>query len=201
MPDMGRGIIAPANGDNIGTGASEMRALASTAATALDSLEASVGTALDGKVSAGDPRLSDARTPLAHTHSISDVSGLLDRLAALEYRSGRRNITALLDPAPSSGNLFIERRGDTVWLHMDALTLSTTSDTIYNGVIASGFQIVSPGDIPAAQRSVLDAKGGLRTYGSNLGFYYLGQAAGPFRGMVSWPTNQAIPATLPGSPA
>lgn len=49
MPDMGRGIIAPANGDNIGTGASEMRTLASTASTALDTLEATIGVALDGK--------------------------------------------------------------------------------------------------------------------------------------------------------
>lgn len=123
------------------------------------------------------------------------------RLAALEYKSGRRNITALLDPAPTSGNLYIERRGDTVWLHMDALVLTATSDTIYSGVIPSGFQIVSPAEIPSAQRSVLDAQGGLRTYGGSLGFYYLGQSPGPFRGMVSWPTNQTPPITPPGDPA
>lgn len=137
----------------------------------------------------------------AHTHPISDVTGLAARLAALEYKSGRRNITALLNPAPTSGNLYIERRGDTVWLHMDTLVLATTSDTIYSGVIPTGFQITTPAEIPAAQRSTHDAKGGLRTYGGSLGFYYLGQSPGPFRGMVSWPTNQAIPTTPPGSPA
>lgn len=132
---------------------------------------------------------------------VTPVPDLAARLAALEYKSGRRNITALLDPAPVSGNLYIERRGDTVWLHMDTLVLATTSDAIYSGVIPTGFQITTPAEIAAAQRSALDAKGGIRTYGGSLGFYYLGQAAGPFRGMVSWPTNQAIPTTLPGSPA
>lgn len=39
MPDMGRGITAPAVGANIATGATEMQALASTAATAIDVLD------------------------------------------------------------------------------------------------------------------------------------------------------------------
>ncbi len=42
MANMGRGITAPDDGVNIGTGASEMRALASTAAAAIDALEDSV---------------------------------------------------------------------------------------------------------------------------------------------------------------
>lgn len=62
MPDMGRGIIAPANSDNIGTGASEMRTLASTAATAIGELEAQTAGALDGKANT------------SHTHSWSQIT-------------------------------------------------------------------------------------------------------------------------------
>ena len=150
-------------------------------------------------------------TPAAHTHPVSDVTGLAARLAALEYKSGRRNITALLDPAPVSGNLYIERRGDTVWLHMDALVLSATgfAANLYNGVIASGFQATVPIEAPTSPRIVQsldypeanpDVDTNIRTYNQVLGFYRVRPGA-TVRGMTSWPTNQAIPTTLPGTPA
>lgn len=44
-------------------------------------------SALASKVETADPRLSDARTPLAHNHSIADVSGLQEALAARPVRS------------------------------------------------------------------------------------------------------------------
>lgn len=40
MPDMGRGITAPASGANIITGATEMQLLGSTTVAAIDDLEA-----------------------------------------------------------------------------------------------------------------------------------------------------------------
>jgi len=82
MPDMGRGIIAPANSDNIGTGASEMRALASTASAALDALEVSIGVALDGKarkepVDLADQDLNDVidEGPYIQTSSSTATAG------------------------------------------------------------------------------------------------------------------------------
>lgn len=138
-------------------------------------------------------------------------SGIAARLAAIEYKSGRRNITARLDPAPVSGNLYIERRGDTVWLHMDALVLTATgfAANLYSGVIAPGFQAAVPIEAPTSPRIVQsldypeskpDVDTNIRTYNQVLGFYRV-RAGAVVRGMTSWPTNQAIPTTLPGSPA
>ncbi len=42
-----------------------------------------VDTALSGKVDSSDSRLSDARTPTIHSHSQSDVTGLVSALAAV----------------------------------------------------------------------------------------------------------------------
>jgi hypothetical protein len=39
-----------------------------------------------GLVTTSDVRLTDARTPLPHTHQIADVVGLADRLSAIELR-------------------------------------------------------------------------------------------------------------------
>lgn len=43
---------------------------------------AGLGTALAGKVGTSDPRLSDARTPVAHTHAQADITNLTSDLAA-----------------------------------------------------------------------------------------------------------------------
>ena len=44
----------------------------------------------DGKADATDPRLSDARTPTAHTHPITDVTGLQDALPRVDTTAGTR---------------------------------------------------------------------------------------------------------------
>lgn len=53
---------------NIGSSANDTQATINTA----------IDTALSGKVETNDSRLSDARTPLAHTHTSSDVTDLID---------------------------------------------------------------------------------------------------------------------------
>lgn len=97
MPNMGRGIIAPANSENIVTGAAEMQTLGSTAASAIDDLEASVGAELAGKASTGyvDAGLGSASSYTASVESASlarddvlaaDIAGMegLDYVGAWE---------------------------------------------------------------------------------------------------------------------
>lgn len=48
--DMGRGIIAPDNQDNIGTGASEMRTLAATTSAAIDDVSSTLQSEVDQRV-------------------------------------------------------------------------------------------------------------------------------------------------------
>jgi hypothetical protein len=71
------------------------KADASAVATALAAKadSSAVASALAGKVDDDDARLSDARTPLAHTHAIADVTGLSDALAA---KADASTVTAAL---------------------------------------------------------------------------------------------------------
>lgn len=48
--DMGRGIIAPDNNDNIGTGASEMRTVAATAAAAINEVDQELSQDIDTRI-------------------------------------------------------------------------------------------------------------------------------------------------------
>lgn len=60
--DMGRGIIAPDNNDNIGTGASEMRTLAATTAAAITDVDRRAGnrlTSLESVASAHSQELTE----------------------------------------------------------------------------------------------------------------------------------------------
>lgn len=111
MPDMGRGIIAPANSDNIGTGASEMRTLASTAATALDALEASVGVALDGKarkepIDLADQNLNDVLDDGPYIQTSSSVAS-----AALNYPPNSNDLytAGFLDVTSRPGDYLVRQ--------------------------------------------------------------------------------------------
>ena len=74
--------------------------------------------------------------PDTHTHPIADVGGLADRLAALEYDSGWRDLSALLGTQYISGEYWIRRVGNEVRLHFYQLVLALESGTsvrpVYN---------------------------------------------------------------------
>lgn len=206
MPDMGRGIIAPANSDNIGTGASEMRTLASTAATAIDAVAAEVG----GKVDSNDPRLSDARTPLAHTHPVSDVTGLASRLTELERDTGPRVLNSLI-PGYVSGDLILQRLGRNVYLTINELEVAPNNGATtwsVGGFLPAGFRFFPPAYkyFAAFARTTGHNRGEIRVdrYGG-LDIYnvYNTSAGTALKTNVSaaWATSQAYPSTLPGDPA
>src|SRR5699024_4638017 len=69
------------------------------------------------------------------------AGGLADRLAAVEYDSGWRNITSTLAEAPQSGRVLLRRNGKIVHLHVDALTYSSDAPfKSWGPVIPSGFR-------------------------------------------------------------
>ena len=172
-------------------------------------VEASVPTRLvtaeylAGKVDDTDPRLTDARTPTAHTHPVSDVTGLTARLAALEYTSGERNLTGLL-PAGTvvSGALHLIRTGTTCWLDFRDLVCTDPAGSwhSWSGLLPAGFRpprsyvympLTTQLNSNATGPVRLDAAGGVVVYGIT------GQKR--MTGLVSWPTLQAPPTTPPGA--
>lgn len=97
--------------------------------------------ALDGKVEDDDPRLSDARTPLAHTHPVTDVEGLAARLAALEYRSGIRDVSSLAGAGWSDVLATVWRAGPGVNVAVNRLgraTASSGTETVFT--LPSGYR-------------------------------------------------------------
>lgn len=195
MPDMGRGIIAPANSDNIGTGASEMRTLASTAATAIGDLESQTAGALDGKANT------------SHTHPVSDVDGLGARLDALEttQSTGLRNISGMFPEVvfqTGQSMVSLSRVANIVQVSLYGIRFDAAAAFHhFSSFLPTGFRplagtlLIVPilqGDtsvirfrvVRAGQMTVYDHNGASLLYGS-----------------ATYATDDAWPATLPGVPA
>ncbi|HEX7349582.1 hypothetical protein [Brachybacterium sp.] len=87
-PNMGRGITAPANDENIKTGAAEMQVLGSTTAAAISDLEAATGAELAGKASTGyvDAGLAGATsyTSTVESSSLARDDALAADIAGME---------------------------------------------------------------------------------------------------------------------
>ena len=153
----------------------------------------------DGKTDTTDPRLSDARPPTTHTHPVGDVDGLAARLAALEYDSGWRNISALL--TNSTGEVYIVRSGFTVTLRFHGISL-TSGTAVEVLALPAGFV---PRSVAAlGPRTILHSSnlviGRLFTLGAKI-TYNAGTGNPPAYGDFTFRTNDAPPSTLPGSPA
>ena len=182
---------------------------------AVDAVDEQMGS----KVDATDPRLTDARTPTAHTHELADVTGLAARLADLEYNSGWRVLTSWdgtgtrvgnwtfpsgLAPTPGvSGSVRIRRVGRRVeWLFHGCSWSSNA--VLFQSEIPAGFRYgdtewiahiivgLNPADLGALRR---------RTWG-----FYINDASGKashttYGTHVVYETDEPIPTTLPGTPA
>ena len=141
-------------------------------------------------------------TPSAHTHPVADVTGLQARLAALEYKSGPRNITSRMSVQPVSGSLFLERIGDVVWCDISGIRMPASAGFVQlTSLFPEGFRPRRIQDFATARRNATDPAGALRVDFSGTAYFYVVDSTRDIRGVVSWPTRDAPPTTLPGDPA
>ena len=101
------------------------------------------GSTSDTVCQGNDSRLSDARTPLAHTHTISNITGLqttLEGKASTTHSHVISGITNLQTELDNKANVFTGYTGSIdVIISMDFTTQSVTKKTIHitNGIIES----------------------------------------------------------------
>ena len=177
-----------------------------------------LGAALDSKVNGGDPRLTDARPPTAHKHPIDDVTGLQaelagkaqadqvtrleQRLAALEYDSGPRNIKVMFDPALTLLTGYLQRRGNVISLVFAAkFAALPKADRQVMLTLPAGFRPVS--NIIRPFESFTEGKINANALlGSNgtLEFRRMSSLSSWSFYDATFLTNDPIPATLPGTP-
>lgn len=98
-----------------------------------------VGTVCQGN----DVRLSDARTPLAHSHTISDVTGLqtaLDSKATSTHSHIIADVTGLQTALDSKQDVFSGATGSFTYIksvNFAAQTVTTGTINVSNGIITS----------------------------------------------------------------
>ena len=165
------------------------------------------------------------RLPMAR-----DVAAKADANHPALYDSGWRDITSRIPAAVASGKVYLRRTGPTVWMDFnDVLTVDPPANEWHTwaGLIPTGFSVprrftyvplsftgarVGVQDPPVAEVSPdtlyngAQALGPARLEPSGRAIIYgarSGDGLTPYivRGLVSWPTTDAIPTTLPGSPA
>ena len=101
------------------------------------------GSTSDTVCQGNDSRLSDARTPLAHTHTISNITGLqttLEGKASTTHSHGISDIINLQTVLGSKANVFTGYTGSIgVVIDVDFTGQTTTKKTINitNGIITS----------------------------------------------------------------
>lgn len=146
------------------------------------------------------------------------------------YESGWRDITSSIPDPVASGRLYLRRTGYTVWMDFnDVLTVDAPANEWHTwpGIIPAGFSVPRqftyvPLSFTGARVGIVDegepqvdpdtlyngaqALGPVRLEPSGRAIIYgarSGDGATPYRvrGLVSWPTTDSIPTTLPGTPA
>lgn len=170
---------------------------------AVDAVDEQMGS----KVDATDPRLTDARPPLPHSHAVADVTGLAGRLGSLEYRSGPRDISSLAGANRAAGRIILERVSDLVILDFLDVKLSATYPSGSSGLITlpTGFRRARRIDVmidntQGPQRSMFlfgraDGGGGMGIWAPT--------TADVLRLSLVWRTTDTapLPGTEPGIPA
>ena len=101
------------------------------------------GTTADTVTQGNDARLSDARTPTAHTHPISDITGLqtaLDGKAASVHTHTIDNVTGLQtaldgkEPTIVAGTTGQYWRGDKTWQTLPSYSLPIATASLLGGI-------------------------------------------------------------------
>lgn len=139
--------------------------------------------------------------------SLEDDIGLTQtRVGDLEQDTGDRDITSLVpNLIAGSGHWTIRRTDKWVYMNLYSLVFTPTSGTtwIQNGFLPIGFRPPSASQyvrFPAAPSSTSESPGPFRVdrYG---GVTIYNAGTGVVHVTASWPTNDAFPTTLPGTPA
>lgn len=159
--------------------------------------------ALDGKTDTTDPRLSDARTPTMHTHEITDVDGLQAIIDRAAYDSGRRAIwEELVNGWVATSSVYIQRTGNTVHLLLNSSSegldgADSTDSRFWEVPVGFRPRLGNYGHVgwastpsPATPVSIFKSTN-----------YLASSHRGLVQGIVSWPTADPIPTTLPGDPS
>ena len=166
---------------------------------AVDAVDGQMGS----KVDTTDPRLSDARTPTTHTHEITDVDGLQAIIDRAAYDSGQRAIWGeLVNGWTATSSVYIRRTGNMVHL------LLSSAGTGLNGADATNDQFWQ---VPVGFRPRLGNYGHVGWVSTTSPAtpvsifksidYLASNHRGRVQGIVSWPTADPIPTTLPGDPS
>ena len=167
---------------------------------AVDAVDGQVGS----KVDATDPRLSDARTPTAHTHPITDVTGLQATIDRLTVGTGWRTADWLPTGHTVNGARVL-RQGSQVALIID-VTFASAGGWARTGAIPNGFrptQAATGGGQSALLTTFNSTAPAAQMYINSSGSIYLyGVVDGArVRQGVTWQTTDGWPTTLPGTPA
>lgn len=133
---------------------------------------------------------------------VAPVPDLAARLDAIEYKSGPRDITSRMSVQPTSGTLYLERIGDVVWVDISGIRMPSSAGFVQLvDLFPAGFRPRRIQDFAPAKRNKSDPAGGLRVDYSGTAYFYVVDSTRDIRGVVSWPTGDAPPSNLPGTPA
>lgn len=131
--------------------------------------------------------------------------GVEARLAALEYESGERDLTALLDGV-TSGQLLVERAGHSVQMTFNDLEVEDqgSSYTAWGGLLPTGWRPASAVGyryFPLSPTSSTHSAGPMRVskYGGIV--VYDSDGGRTIRGTVTWTTTDPVPTTPLGDSA
>ena len=107
------------------------------------------GNLPDGSgVSTTDPRLTDARTPTAHTHTVTNVTGLQDALDGKVSTTDPRLTNATLEilplaPGLINGRINARRTGNVVMLYANGVQFATAGPQVI-ATLPIGWRPASP---------------------------------------------------------
>lgn len=150
----------------------------------------------------GGTEVTDPQVASFFADGMETRAALDARLAALEYKSGPRDITSRMSVQPTSGTLYLERIGDVVWCDISGIRMPSSAGFVQLvDLFPAGFRPRRIQDFATAKRNNTDPAGALRVDFSGTAYFYAVDSSRDIRGVVSWPTRDAPPSTLPGTPA
>lgn len=120
-----------------------------------------------------------------------------------EYESGLREVTSLI-PGVESGNVYLWRQGSTVWVEFYRLYVTDPIDSSHHeftNLLPTGFAPYRTQYMPLAEAASDSTSGPAAASISGHIYVYNATPAKRMDGLISFPTPDPEPTTLPGTPA